>query len=132
MDAKTWVVVGLVVLGLVGMVAVGIALVRKPEPPPPQEVTGLFGYPEEAATGQASIVFVERTAGHRLVVIIPGGDPTKIVTVFVFSGELPETGLRVADVNGDGALDIVVDGVYLYNVDAVFSITPPAKSAGAG
>jgi hypothetical protein len=131
-SGNRWIPLVLLVVALMGALMIGApALLAEPSHER-EQLQGFFGLPEEAVTEKATVVLIERIGAERIVTVLPGGMATKARTTFAFSSRVTK-GSEVEDVNGDEHLDLVVDGVILYNVGGEFTLQPPTPTpAGDG
>lgn len=131
-SGSRWMPLALLVVALLGALMIGApALLAKPSHER-EQLEGFFGLPEEAITEKATVVLVQRIGAERIVTVLPGGMATKARTTFAFSSRVTR-GSEVEDVNDDEHLDLVVDGVILYNVGGEFTLQPPTPTpAGNG
>ena len=130
-SGNRWIPLVLLVVALMGALMIGVpALLAKPSHER-EQLQGFFGLPEEAVTEKATVVLIERIGAERIVTVLPGGMATKARTTFAFSSRVTVES-EVEDVNGDGHLDLVVDGVILYNVGGDFTLQPPTPTPAGG
>jgi len=126
-SGSRWMPLALLVVALMGALMIGVpALLAEPSHER-EQLQGFFGLPEEAVTEKETVVLIERIGAERIVTVLPGGMATKARTTFAFSSRVTQ-GSEVEDVNGDGQLDLVVDGVILYNVGGEFTLQPPTPT----
>lgn len=125
----------LIVLAAVAFLAVlgtgAFALLAQPTPQTFEQLTGFFGFPEEATTQQPTVILVQRVNSDRIVTVLPGGMATRVQSSFYFSSRV-RLPTQIEDVNGDKNPDLVVDGVILYNLGGRFSIEPPTPTPAPG
>jgi len=130
-SGSRWMPLALLVVALMGALMIGApALLAKPSHER-EQLQGFFGLPEEAVTEKATVVLIQRIGAERIVTVLPGGMATKARTTFAFSSRVTR-GSEVEDVNGDEHLDLVVDGVILYNVGGEFTLQPPTPTPPGG
>jgi len=126
-----WMPIVLVVIALVGALMIGVpALLAKPSHER-EQLQGFFGLPEEEVTESPTVVLIQRIGTERIVTVLPGGMATKARTTFAFSSRVTRES-EVEDINGDQNLDLVVDGVILYNVGGEFTLQPPTPTPAGG
>ena len=126
-----WMPFVLIVVALMGALMIGVpALLAKPSHER-EQLQGFFGLPEEEVTESPTVVLIQRIGTERIVTVLPGGMATKARTTFAFSSRVTRES-EVEDVNGDQNLDLVVDGVILYNVGGEFTLQPPTPTPAGG
>lgn len=128
--AGRWVPLLLVVAAIAGALMIGVPALLADRSQEREQLQGFFGLPEEAVTERPSVVLIERVGAERIVTVLPGGMATKARTTFAFSSRVTRRS-EVEDVNGDQDLDLVVDGVILYNVGGEFTLQPPTPTPGS-
>jgi hypothetical protein len=125
--AGHWMPLLLVVAALAGALMIGLPALLGDPSHEREQLQGFFGLPEEMVTESPTVVLVERVGAERIVTVLPGGMATKARTTFAFSSRVTRRS-EVEDVNGDQHLDLVVDGVILYNVGGEFTLQPPTPT----
>jgi hypothetical protein len=130
-ESRRWLPVALVFVAALGVLVIGVPELMAEPANQREQLQGFFGLPEEAITEKATVVLIQRIEAERIVTVLPGGMATKARSTFAFSSRI-DHGSQVEDVNGDNNLDLIVDGVVLYNVGGEFALQPPTPTAPQG
>ncbi|MCS7283570.1 MAG: hypothetical protein RMK65_05725 [Anaerolineae bacterium] len=127
-----WLLIVLAAVAFLAVLGMGaFALLARPNPQTFEQLTGFFGFPEEAITQRPTVILIQRVNSDRIVTVLPGGVATRVQSSFYFSSRV-RLPTQIEDVNGDRNPDLVVDGVILYNLGGRFSIEPPTPTPAPG